>query len=144
MTNKQRQLLDWWNRPHGLADILKNQALLPKRSYVYLISCDRCKTFNPKGDTNYLCAVEGLCPGMEEDPVKRKLMYVHKQHLAIAVGDAMRIDERPSQQEEVDATCGDCGNTFSDMANTTSIADHGRCFNCHKKWQHSPHNEEEE
>jgi len=38
--------------------------------------------------------------------------------------------------------CGDCGSGPQNRTDITSIADHGRCFNCHKKWQHGEEQEE--
>ena len=32
--------------------------------------------------------------------------------------------------------CGDCGMTPKNQGDITSIADHGRCIDCHKRWQH--------
>ena len=45
------------------------------------------------------------------------------------VGEADRDKDQP---------CGDCGETPKDGADRTSVADHGRCIDCHKEWQHSP------
>ena len=45
--------------------------ILPRQEHI----CDKCKSYNPEGDTNYLCAVKGHCPGLEIGPIARKALY---------------------------------------------------------------------
>ncbi len=68
--------------------------LRPTSGFMYLISCDKCKTLNPdiENGTNYFCAMEGTCPGMSKDPIKRKILYLKQQDGAIRSGSAERIE----------------------------------------------------
>jgi len=50
--------------------------------------CDKCKTYNPEGDHNTMCATRRFCPGMAETLEERQRRYerIYRKEIEYLLG----------------------------------------------------------